>query len=49
MESDTTRTRSEFENELKRIRHNFLGIRHTNVNFILCQFERLICIYKKNI
>ena len=31
---------SEFKNELMRIRHNFFGIRDTNVNFVLCQFER---------
>ena len=40
VEGDTTRTRSESENELMRIRHTFLGIRDTNVNFILCQFQR---------
>ena len=34
-----TRTGSEFENELMRIRHNFLRIRDTNINFILCQFQ----------
>ena len=46
MKGDTTRMRSEFENELARIRHNFRGIRDTNINV---SFKGLSCIYKKNI
>ena len=49
MDGDTTRTRSEFENELMKIRYNFLGIRHKNVKFVLCQFQRFELYYKKNI
>ena len=49
VEGDTMRMRSEFQNELKRIRYNFLGISDKNINFILCQFQRSELYYKKNI
>ena len=37
---DTTRTRSEFKNELNENKVQFARIRDKNVNFILCQFQR---------
>ena len=36
---NTTRTRSEFENELRENKVQFARIRDKNVNFVLCQFQ----------
>ena len=49
VEGNTMRMRSEFQNQLKRIRYNCLGINNKNINFILCQFQRSELLYKKNI
>ena len=47
MEGDTTRTRSEFENELNENKVQFARIRDKNVNFVLCQFQRFVLYLQK--
>ena len=54
MDGDTTRTRSEFENELDENNVQFVRIRDKYVNFILCQFQNRnskhsVCKYNKNL
>ena len=39
MEDDTTRTRSEIEDELNENKVQFAIVRDKNVNFVLCQFQ----------
>ena len=47
VKGDTTRTRSEFENELDENKVQFLRIRDKNVNFVLCQFQRFVLYLQK--
>ena len=42
VQGDTMRMRSEFENDLKENKVQFVRIRDKNINFILCQFERFM-------
>ena len=47
VEGDTTRTRSQFENELNKIKVQFARIRNKNVIFVLCQFRRFVLYLQK--
>ena len=38
----STRTRSEFENELDENKVQFARIRDKHINFVLCQFQRFV-------
>ena len=42
VEGVTTSMSSEFENELKRNKVQFVRIRDKNVNFFLCHFQRFV-------